>query len=243
MPVVNELNKKKLELNLMNEVKWTKVTENYLEKYKSLMTTFFSFIRNQRVKVRIMFRQNAYGAISLSNQQKENGYFLLYYQFIKHAFGLAFSSQPGSAEKRFLRLYFDELPDSPERCDAFKSQIFGLQSTKLFSDAGLIIRRQDIADVDSKQHVLLQCVDIVLGAMAFRLNLMHKAIPAGKTRRGKRTIAKEKLYKHILQLREVHPGFNIGMSTSGSGKERWEQGYRHWNFIPKNHDKDEIKFK
>ncbi len=38
---------------------------------------------------------------------------------------------------------------------------------------------------------------IVLGAMAFRLNNGHKEKPVGQNRRGKRTIAKEKLYKFI----------------------------------------------
>ena len=39
----------------------------------------------------------------------------------------------------------------------------------------------------------MQCLDIVLGAMAFRLNDMHKEKRPDTNRRGKRTIAKEKL--------------------------------------------------
>ena len=38
--VVRSIQQKKNELNLHREVKWTKVTENYQNKYKELMTFF-----------------------------------------------------------------------------------------------------------------------------------------------------------------------------------------------------------
>mgnify|MGYP002626807321 CR=1 FL=1 len=39
------LDTKKQEINLKGEIKWVKVTENYLEKYKQMMDLFFSFIK------------------------------------------------------------------------------------------------------------------------------------------------------------------------------------------------------
>ena len=71
--------------------------------------------------------------------------------------------------------------------------------------------------------------------MQFRLNDKHKEKPPGKSQRGKRTIAKERLYKHInARVREVYPNFNIGVSTSVNGElsNRWEHPYRHWLFVP-----------
>ena len=53
----------------------------------------------------------------------------------------------------------------------------------------------DIAEVDSKNHVILQYIDIALGSMNFKLNNMDKEKMPNSNRRGKRTIAKEKLYK------------------------------------------------
>lgn len=50
------LEEKKAELNLKNEIKWVKVTENYLQKYMEMIDLFFSFIEQGKVKVRIMFR-------------------------------------------------------------------------------------------------------------------------------------------------------------------------------------------
>lgn len=52
-----------------------------------------------------------------------------------------------------------------------------------------------IAEVDSKNHVILQCIDIALGSMNFKLNNMDKEKMPNSNRCGKRTIAKEKLYK------------------------------------------------
>ena len=58
--IENALNSKKEELNLKGEIKWTKVTDNYLEKYIDMMNLFFEFIKKGKIKVRIMFAQNAF---------------------------------------------------------------------------------------------------------------------------------------------------------------------------------------
>ena len=56
-------------------------------------------------------------------------------------------------------------------------------------------------------------------------------------RRGKRTIAKEKLYKNILRnIKTIYPNFNIGVSTSSRGDftNNWKDPYIHWCFKSKN---------
>jgi hypothetical protein len=124
-----------------------------------------------------------------------------------HAFGLAFSNK--TEDEVYLRIYFDYLPDTLERRQVFKAHIKGLQTTRPFQLAKIKIRKQDIAEIDSKKHLVLQMLDVVLGAICFRLNNKHKEIPDGRKRRGKRTIAKDKLYKHIYKLiRESRKGFN-----------------------------------
>lgn len=52
------------------------------------MIIFFEFVKANKIKVRIMFRQNAQVPQNLTREHEENEYFLLYYQFIKHAFGI-----------------------------------------------------------------------------------------------------------------------------------------------------------
>ena len=228
-PVINALEKCKLENNLLKEIKWTKVTENYLQKYENVMRSFFSYVREGKVKIRIMFR-------SMDNQyisgSKEDKYFKLYYQFLKHAFGFTHTQ---NMQPFHVRIYLDQMPATRDQCERFKTFLCNMPQTSDLKDCALCITRDQIAEVKSHEHVLLQCVDIVLGAMQFRLNNHHMDKPNGKFRRGKRTIAKEKLYKTILrEINAIHPNFNIGVSTGARGYENphWESPYEHWLFEP-----------
>lgn len=102
------------------------------------------------------------------------------------------------------------------------------------------IKRDSIYEVDSKKHILLQCLDVVLGAMAFRLNKLHKEIQPGMKRRGKRTIAKEYVYKYILKkIKLTRKNFNIGISTGIDNDllNYFIHPYRHWLFIPKENER------
>jgi hypothetical protein len=240
------LNEKKLELNFLGEVKWNKVSGNYLEKYMLLMSCFFGFIKEDKIKLRVMFSQNAQVPVNLSKESREKGYHLLYYQFVKHAFGLIYHSQ-SPTNKTYLRLYFDKLPDNNLKNEIFKSYIFGLQGQPRFRQAKLKIRLEDIAEVNSHNHVILQCMDIVLGAMAFRLNDMHKQKNKETDKAGNKTVAKKKLYEYILLLiRELdnHQNFNIGITTSRKEKDDiWKNPYRHWKFTPAEFVIDKSKYK
>lgn len=223
--------------NLLGEVKWQKVTDNYLGKYITLMDAFFDEVAAGRVKVRIMFRPNARKPTGLTPIQVEQSFFILYYLFIKRAFGFAF--MPPHAGPVRLRTYFDQFPDTGEQVARFKGYILGLNASTSFQKSRLTIAPEDLTEVRSHEHPLLQCLDIVLGAMAFRLNDLHKAIPAGQKRRGKRTIAKEKLYDHIRErICRMHPNFNVGITTGGGLEGTWSKPYRHWEFVPNDHEYD-----
>lgn len=160
-------------------------------------------------------------------------YFRLYFQFIKHAFGLRY--HPLAQHPVKLKIFFDEFPETKAAIKKFKGHILNLKDDYHIKRSGLTIRANDITEVRSHDHVLAQCLDIVLGAMAFRLNDKHKQIPIGQGRRGKKTIAKEKLYKAILRdIGKIRSGFNVGVSTGSDGDpaNRWHAPYRHWNFVP-----------
>lgn len=232
--ISNMLNLKKEELGLHQEVKWTKVTEQYLEKYMDLIDYFFEFVKLNKVKIRIMFRQNALVPQNISRDHEEKEYFLLYYQFIKHAFGIDYCNV-NENDYVSLKLFFDKLPDTKKKNKEFKGFIYALND--FFCINNVHIYNGDIAEVDSKNHVILQCMDIVLGSMNFKLNNMDKEKMPNSNRRGKRTIAKEKLYKKILKnIKTIYPNFNIGISTSCRGdlRNNWNDSYRHWCFKSKN---------
>lgn len=233
--VVRTLEQMKSQLDL-GEVKWSKVSERYLDKYLQMMSAFFDLVEQDKVKVRVMFTHNYVQPVGLTKDQKEHEYFLLYYQFIKHAFGLRYSN-PGTGII-YLRLYFDQFPDTKEKAGRFKEYIHDLQLTEEFRNAHLSIRRSDITEVISHDHVILQCMDVVLGSMSFRLNDKHKEKPPGSRRRGKKTVAKEKLYNYINgRIRRMLPGFNIGISTGlrGDMTNSWGHPYSHWCFTPTNY--------
>jgi hypothetical protein len=231
--------------NLFGEIKWQKVTGNYLDKYIAVMDEFFELVAHDVAKVRIMFTNNQYVPQGLTNEQRQTEYHRLYYQFIKHAFGLQYSSAEHPAPIR-IRLNLDQMPTSNEETAQFKSYVEGLNRNRALRQGGVHFHAQQMAEVASHDHVLLQCMDIVLGSMAFRLNNKHKAKPVGQHRRGKRTVAKESLYRHISdRIRRIYPNFNIGESTGTQGDRanRWKHPYRHWKLIPKDHERDFSKAK
>jgi hypothetical protein len=242
--ITARLEHKKRSLGFGKEIKWQRVSDQYLEKYKSLMEAFFSEISANRLKVRIMFRQNTHVRKRNSDKDDDLEYFKLYYQFIKHGFGLSYIDH--QHPEVHLRLYFDQFPDTSERAVQFKGFLMGLQEVATFKNAKLKIRDGDITEVMSHDHILLQCLDVVLGAMSFRLNNRHKEKPPGQYRRGKRTVAKEQLYKYILsEIRNLYPGFNTGISTGkAKGMESlWLDRYRHWQFLPKEFVYDDTQTK
>lgn len=229
--VETALNKKKRELNITGEIKWTKVTENYREKYQEIMKLFFSFVLSGKVKVRIMFRNIDDVPSDILQRKVETKYFKLYYQFIKHAFGFDVAPCLGNTQ---LIINLDVLPDNNGQRSQFKDFLCGLPTQ--WGNENIIVDPRNIIEVDSRDHILLQCTDIIMGAMYFRLNNFHLVKPEGKRTRGKKTIAKEKLYKYIYkQINEIHPNFNIGVSTGARKYEHphWTSPYEHWKFIPK----------
>lgn len=225
------LEKKKKELNLEREVKWTRVTENYLSKYIELIDTFFDYVQAGKIKVRIMFRSASDVSSRATNTSVDDKYFKLYYQFIKHSFGLM--TIPDECTPANIIIFLDVLPDKHGKRDEFKKFLHDMPLSQDFIKSDISIRERDIIEIDSKEHVLLQCTDVVLGAMYFKLNGLNLIKPEGQMRRGKRTIAKEKLYKHIQRrINEIHPNFNVGVSTGSRtySNPHWESPYEHWLF-------------
>lgn len=215
------------------ELKWSSVNTFGLQNYVQIMDTFFELVKQNILKIRIMFTDNRFLAQNLSNTHYKKEYHLLYYQFIKHAFGFPHLNSDIPID---LEFFFDELPDKKEKNDEFKNFIYGLQFLPNLIKSKISIKKESIYEVDSKKHILMQCLDIVLGAMAFRLNDMHKEKNIQTNKRGKRTIAKERLYKHInKKISEIRPNFNIGVTTGidDDHLNRYLHPYRHWLFIPK----------
>jgi Protein of unknown function (DUF3800) len=235
LEVESRLQNKKVLLNFHGEVKWQKITENYAAKYIAFVDEVFALVGEGKLKIRIMFTHNYLAPKQLTPEQSANQFLLLYYQFLKHTFGLQYAGISG--HKTNIRLMLDRLPATRDQVAAFKGFLLGLNRKTDWQRAHIGLRDDQIAEVDSNDHVVMQALDIVLGAIQFRLNDKHKEKPEGASRRGKRTIAKEKVYDQIRRhIRRVtkSPYFNIGISTAQSTiSARWEDYYRHWKFVSK----------
>jgi hypothetical protein len=220
-------------LGLGAEIKWQKVSEGYLDRYLAMMDAFFDMVAADLVKIRIMFTRAQLVPL-LTPYHREHQYHLLYYQFLKYAFGLRYSNP--SIDDVTLRLYLDRLPDSREKNTLFKHHLLGLQDCAELRSAWISIPRDQIAEVESHEHLPMQCLDVVLGAMQFCLNEVRPEDPDCPAPRGKKTIAKSTLHEHICaRIREIHPDFSIGATTprTGGDGDRWRHPYRHWLFIPR----------
>ena len=228
--IENKLNNKKQELNLNGEIKWTKVTDNYLDKYIEIINLFFELIKSGKIKVRIMFAQNAHVSDGLTKEQTDNEYSILYYYFLKDAFGIKYSNSTPYKTKINFSLYLDDLPCSKEQKEIFKRSLF--RNNIGFKQNNVEIT--EFIEIDSKKHVIQQCMDIILGSMNFKLNDFDKLKDEETGRRSKRTVAKDKLYKVINKnIREIRKNFNVGITTGINGDQTnyWRHPYRHWNFI------------
>lgn len=215
------------------EIKWQKVNAYTEERYKKVIDVLFAILGEGKAKMRIFFRHRRHEPSGLTNEQRRKEYQMLYYQFIKHAFGLRYCNPSG--ERIRIRLFLDDMPLKREDRKEFLEAIYNLNATTIFEKANIHIQEGDVAEVNSKKHLPLQVMDVVLGAMCFRLNDKYKERGIdGK--RARRTIMKESLYKYIrAKIWELHPGFNVGTNTGITKlSDRWEQSYRHWSFVPNN---------
>lgn len=234
--IVGSLKECKASQNLQGEIKWSKVTDQYLSKYKSVVDTFFNHVQKRQIKVRLMFTKNSNVPTGLTSFHRENKYFLLYHEFIKHGFGLQYCN-PDGLQDISLRILFDKIPDASQKSTDFKRRLLNLNNDPDFVRNRIHINYEAVGEVDSRDHPVMQCLDVVLGAMQFRLNDKHLDKPIGSKRRARKTIAKERLYKHIRsRICEIYPNFNIGVSTSSQGDPhtRWLHLYSHWLFKPNN---------
>jgi len=241
--VLKRMEHKIVELDITEEIKWQKVNQHFFEKYLLLIDFIFDLLEEGLIKIRIFFRHNQNVPKYLTRKQMREEYSLLYYQFIKHAFGFQYSNDSGLPVS--LHIALDELPISEPEKREFKDFLSRLGSDPNYKTANIRIRKDDIQEVDSKKNLPLQMLDLILGAICFRLNDKHKQKNEGTNRRGKRTVLKEKLYKHIyFRISQIKRGFNVGVSTGiSSPVDSWTMPYRHWSFVPKSVEVDRQKTK
>ena len=110
------------EFGITEEIKWQKVNEYWYEKYLTLVDFIFDLLAQGYIKIRIFFRNNQYTAPYLTREQRHKAYPLLYYQFIKHAFGFQYSNPENKPQ--YLKIMLDDIPLKGEDKKEFKKFIY-----------------------------------------------------------------------------------------------------------------------
>ncbi len=225
---------KKLHFHNDGEIKGTGISKHYADKYIAFLSEVFAMMREDLFKIRIMFTDNRHLKPQLSSDDNKTGYFKLYYQFIKHAFG--FRYYPRTTYPVLLKIYLDYLPDQSHRKADFRHHLHRLMNTNTFIESGIMIEEQHIAEICSKKHILSQALDVILHLIEFRLNEKHLVLQPETNKKSGKSKAKLKVYKYMLkEIQTIYPRFNIGITTGRrlGVQSYWIDEYRHWIFESK----------
>lgn len=126
-----------------------KVNDYHYERYLKVVDELFDLAMEDKLKIRIFFRHNQYTAARLTPEERKADFQMLYYQFIKYAFGLPYA---GNEELDVMTLYLDEIPLRQSERDEFVSHIRELTKDPVLKRKGLCIAEDGIVEVNSKNH-------------------------------------------------------------------------------------------
>lgn len=222
--ISNIINDFKTKLYL-NELKRIKITEKNYRDYIKVLELFFTFVKSGDIKIRIMFSPND-ELLHLPKNLNES-YTKFYYTFIKNAFNIFYAKENIS-----LRLIVDDLPETREQCNKFKRCLKdSLNNNNKINANKVNLKLDDIAEVDSKNHIILQCVDVIVGLVDFYLNSNKNEI-----KNSKRALAKLKVWNKVYEnIKVIDNNFNILETTKPVFSNRgWKKVYAHFVYHKKN---------
>lgn len=139
-------------------------------------------------------------------------YFELYFKFIISAFGLEHSNP--YREYRTLRINFDRLPHIDDAIFQFKHRLYDLNGTDILQNVNLHIPMDNVSEVNSQDHVVIQGMDVLLGGWNFLLN-EKQVFPIGR-----KTFAKNHL-NTCMQGRISNMNYQI----NNKGKNLWDSPF------------------
>jgi len=182
-PIETELRALKAKLGLLGEMKWSKTRPFNWERFAILVERFLDFVETGGVKFRYMWLDQLFqNPDALNDYQREYGYFILYYYFIVYCFGLPWHDDP---EPVTIEFFPDSLPEEPTKRASFRDFLLRCHAARRFQNQSAF-SFINVGDVNSKEHTVLQCVDVIIGAFGFRLNGLHRATQAnGRRAEGK----------------------------------------------------------
>jgi len=233
-----ELSKVKAAYGLKGEVKWSNVGGRNLKAYRAFVDCFIHLLQNTDLRFRQVFLDRSFVRVNelgvVEAKEDLDLQFLIYYQFLKHAFGLRHlpPAPPGDTNRILARL---DDHSSQKHKTALESFVKGL-------DPPIEVRFRD-----SAKSCRLQICDLLIGAAGSHGNKMHKRRQPGQRGMTDRQQPRYELAKYIYgKLRAVDAAergsaaFNWFESTGIDGDlaNRYRYKLRIWKFIPSRYHRD-----
>lgn len=223
---------------LGGEIKWSSVTGNNLIAYKTLVDMFFHHLEHYDLSYRQMFLDRSFVHVPLEGERPVSSLdlqFKIYYQFLKHSFGLQFLTARNPALEHHVTIRLDN-----HSSQAHKSKLTEfIEQLPIKFEASRLVTR--IQFVNSKHFLRLQVCDLLMGAAGSHGNKMDKRREPGQRGMTKKQKWRLEMAKYIYnQFRKLDASergsraFNWFESTghAGNAENRLNQKLRIWKFTP-----------
>ena len=232
----------KLKCGHTSEIKWAKLDPHNHEFYKEFLDEFFNYLKSHKIQYRQVFLDRSFVHYDSYKTNPSEMYnldvqFKVYYQFIKHHFGLKFlpkekikrvvihfDNHSSKKHKTKLESFVNDLPRLLERPD--------LQFSLFFSD--------------SRDNLRIQACDLLMGAAGSngnQMELIRQPQKKGETiiQKLRKTLAK-KIYDDLRSVSCEERGSKAFNWFESTGQDEPESALTHkiriWKFKPKKFLKD-----
>ncbi|MCK6569718.1 hypothetical protein L6V77_01250 [Myxococcota bacterium] len=240
-----DLGKIKASHQATGEVKWTNVKASNLQCCKDMVDCVAQQIREGHIRYRQMFLDRQFVRIAPNGEVEADGLtvqFKLFYQFLKHAFGLKYLPVAPHGEKHRILVRLDD-HSSLKHKNGLRSFVENLPNYWGRHDLSI-----EVTFVNSTRNNRLQICDLMMGAAGSHGNKAEKRRKPGQRGMTPKQKIKAELAKHIYdQLRQLNlemcgsTAFNWFETKSLCGDFRNVYAYsiRMWKFKPARYQIDE----
>lgn len=183
----NQIKELKNKYKVFGEIKWKNVSSSKLEFYKEIIETFFRYDSNQLSFRALVIDAQRLDIEKYHNNSAELGFYKFYYQLLKNWLH----------ENNTYNIFLDY------RKDKSKSRAYDLKTilNKEHSNENI----ENIQFLNSKESLLLQIEDVIMGAVGYKYNYEDKG----------QSIAKSEIidiiekYHSFNKTNKDEPKFNI----------------------------------
>jgi uncharacterized protein DUF3800 len=166
--VVDKLRAFRERAKMTAELKWTKVSRGKLNQYKEIIDIFVDFTSSNVVHFKaLIFDCHQIDHRSFSDGDNEVGFYKFYYQLLLHCFGKPYCTT--EHPMRFM-VFLDE-----------RNTTYKLTTLKAFLNRGMASKFgiqsspfRQIEPRNSHKCDITQMLDIVVGAVGYQRNMLHR---------------------------------------------------------------------